>query len=202
MAAGSSTISSSWRALLSGAMESNSHLKHSTYFQFATVSTNGRPSNRTVVFRGFQEGNDKIQINTDTRSIKIGELRQCPFCEICWYFTGSWEQFRISGSVEVIDGSSNDPAKLMQREKSWFASSLKSRYQYLGPLPRLPILDGKELNKDIQLEKSHSPVETFCLLVVDPDQVDYLNLKSNERLMFSSSARDNNKIWTSERVNP
>jgi hypothetical protein len=37
------------------------------------------------------------------------------FSQICWYFTDSWEQFRISGIVDVIDGSSSDPAKLQVR---------------------------------------------------------------------------------------
>jgi hypothetical protein len=32
--------------------------------------------------------------------------------QICWYFADSWEQFRISGSIDAIDGSSADPAKL------------------------------------------------------------------------------------------
>ncbi|ONK56493.1 uncharacterized protein A4U43_C10F9320 [Asparagus officinalis] len=105
--------SGSWKPLLLAALESNAHLKNSTYFQLATMASNGRPSNRTVVFRGFQEGTDKIQINTDTRTNKIEEIRHCPFGEICWYFADSWEQFRIGGRIEIIDGSSTDPAKLM-----------------------------------------------------------------------------------------
>lgn len=37
----------------------------------ATIGSNGRPSNRTVVFRGFQENTDQIQINTDSRTHKV-----------------------------------------------------------------------------------------------------------------------------------
>ncbi|KAJ6400752.1 hypothetical protein OIU84_016225 [Salix udensis] len=59
-----------WKLLLLSALESNSHLKHSTYFQFATIGCNGRPSNRSVVFRGFGENSDRIQINTDCRTLK------------------------------------------------------------------------------------------------------------------------------------
>uniref|UniRef100_A0A453J896 Pyridoxamine 5'-phosphate oxidase Alr4036 family FMN-binding domain-containing protein n=1 Tax=Aegilops tauschii subsp. strangulata TaxID=200361 RepID=A0A453J896_AEGTS len=46
---------------------------------------------------------------------QIGEIREWPLGEICWYFTDSWEQFRISGIIDVIDGSSLDPAKLQVR---------------------------------------------------------------------------------------
>lgn len=92
--------------------------------------------------------------------------------------------------------------KLQQREKVWFSSSPRSRLQYLGPHPGLPILDEHSSN-DSSLDPSTGPVDAFCLLVLDPDQVDYLNLKNNERLKFV--AKQNNggeKFWSSEMVNP
>ncbi|XP_020084455.1 pyridoxine/pyridoxamine 5'-phosphate oxidase 2 [Ananas comosus] len=197
-----SPSSSSWKPLLRKALDSNAHLKHSVFFQLATIGANGRPSNRTVVFRGFQENGDKIQINTDVRSNKIEEIKHCPFGEICWYFTDSWEQFRINGTIDFIDGSNSDPAKLQQREKAWFMSSLKSRMQYLGPAPGIPVID-EGTAKENHLDPTAGPVDAFCLLVFDPEQVDYLNLKSNERLMFRSrQSSDGGKGWMFERVNP
>ncbi|PAN51951.1 hypothetical protein PAHAL_9G632300 [Panicum hallii] len=201
-AAAASALSSPWRALLQRALDANAHLRHSTYFQLATVGAGGRPANRTVVFRGFQEHSDKIQINTDARSNKIGEIRNCPFGEICWYFADSWEQFRISGSIDAIDGSSADPAKLQNREKAWFASSVRSRLQYLGPQPGVPIIDDEQV-KDVHLDPSAVPVEAFCLLVLDPEMVDYLNLKSNQRLIFTRSHKDDGSVdWMAEKVSP
>lgn len=35
--------------------------------------------------------------------------------QICWYFTDTWEQFRISGFIDVIDGSNPEPVKLQVR---------------------------------------------------------------------------------------
>lgn len=40
-------------------------------FGQATLGTNGTPSNRTVVFRGFQDNTDNIQINTHARTPKV-----------------------------------------------------------------------------------------------------------------------------------
>ncbi|PPD68997.1 hypothetical protein GOBAR_DD34123 [Gossypium barbadense] len=154
------TITAPWKQLLLNALESNSHLKHSSYFQLATVGCNGRPSNRTLVFRGFQESSDKFHINTDNRTHK-------------------------------------------QREKSWFASSVKSRLQYLGPNPGLPRISEHQSEEEVRLDPSIGPVAAFCLLVLDPDQVDYLNLKSTERVKFISTLDMNGvKNWTSERINP
>ncbi|XP_027906532.1 pyridoxine/pyridoxamine 5'-phosphate oxidase 2 [Vigna unguiculata] len=191
-----------WKQLLLNALESNAHLKHSSFMQLATIGTNGTPSNRTVVFRGFQDNTDNIQINTDARTRKIEELKLCPSAEICWYFTDSWEQFRINGNVDIIDGSNAEPLKLEQRENSWFASSLRSRSQYLCPNPELPCLH-EQAQPDISLDPSTGPIDAFCLLILEPHQVDYLNLKSNQRLTFKSSvSAAAEKSWTVERVNP
>lgn len=197
-----SAIVAPWKQLLLNALQSNSHLKHSSYFQLATIGFNCRPANRTVVFRGFQENSDKIQIHTDCRTHKIEELKNCPFAEICWYHTGSWEQFRINGRVDVIDGSNPDPLKLQQREKAWFASSPRSRLQFLGPHAGLPSVS-EQSSIESSVDHSTGPVDAFCLLVLDPDQVDYLNLKSNERVIFTAGQSVNGeKLWNSERINP
>ncbi|KAF9602472.1 hypothetical protein IFM89_028486 [Coptis chinensis] len=122
--------------------------------------------------------------------------------QICWYFTDSWEQFRIKGSVGIIDGSVPDPVKLQEREKAWFASSLRSRLQYLGPSPGLPCIS-EEPSQEFSLDATAGPVHAFCLLVFDPEQVDYLNLKSNERLLFTSEQCDDGaRLWKTEKVNP
>ncbi|GJY79449.1 putative zinc finger, CCHC-type, retrotransposon gag domain protein [Tanacetum coccineum] len=42
-----------WKQLLLNSLHSNSHLRHSTYFQLATISPSGMPANRTVVFRSY-----------------------------------------------------------------------------------------------------------------------------------------------------
>ncbi|KAF7051295.1 hypothetical protein CFC21_059546 [Triticum aestivum] len=200
--AAASALSSPWRALLQRALDANAHLKHSTFFQLATVGAGGRPANRTVVFRGFQEHCDKIQINTDARSNKIGEIKEWPLGEICWYFTDSWEQFRISGIIDVIDGSSPDPAKLQQREKAWFASSVKSRSQYLGQSPGVPVANDDHI-KDVHIDPSAAPVDAYCLLTLDPEKVDYVNLKSNQRLMFTRTQEgDESSDWMAEKVSP
>ncbi|PWA80278.1 pyridoxamine 5'-phosphate oxidase family protein [Artemisia annua] len=196
------TVTTPWKQLLLNSLNSNSHLRHSTYFQLATISPSGMPANRTVVFRGFQETTNKILINTDCRSHKIEDLNHWPFAEICWYFTDTWEQFRINGNVDVIDGSNADPVKLQQREKAWFASSPKSRLQYLGPNPGLPSLLDQPTQDSSSLDPSAGPVAAFCLLVLDPNQVDYLNLKSNERITFSRKIANEEISWNSEKVNP
>ncbi|KAG8073161.1 hypothetical protein GUJ93_ZPchr0006g42977 [Zizania palustris] len=230
--AAASALSSPWRSLLHRALEANAHLKHSTFFQLSNrffrprwVGAAGRriaPSYSGVrrrsplpcppilpvliwifvPFRGFQAQCDKIQINTDARNNKIGEIRNCPFGEICWYFADTWEQFRISGSIDVIDSSNPEPAMLQLRERAWFGSSVKSRLQYIGPCPGVPVPDD-DLVENSHLDPSAGPVDAFCLLVLDPEKVDYLSLKSNQRLMFTRSQKgDGSNDWRAEKINP
>lgn len=59
---------------------------------------------------------------------------------------------------------------MQQREKSWFASSLRSRSQYLWPNPGLPCLY-EQAQPEIPLDPSTGPVDAFCLLILEPDQV-------------------------------
>ncbi|KAH7514827.1 hypothetical protein FEM48_Zijuj11G0131800 [Ziziphus jujuba var. spinosa] len=187
------TVTAPWKQLVLEAMESNAHLKNASLFQLATVGLNGRPSNRTVLFRGFQDGSDRIEIDADSRSHKIEELKHCPFAEICWYFADSLEQFRIKGTIEIIDESSPDPVNLQQREKSWFARSprtkmlfLDSGHSYLEPPP-----------KDAFPELCGGPVAAYCILVLHPEQVDYMNGKSNQRQVFTLDQNANgDKCWT------
>ncbi|XP_010559122.1 PREDICTED: pyridoxine/pyridoxamine 5'-phosphate oxidase 2 [Tarenaya hassleriana] len=197
------TVVPPWKQLVLGAIEANSHLNHSSYIQLATIGLSGRPSNRTVVFRGFEENSDTIRINTDIRSRKIGELKHCPFSEICWYFSDSWEQFRINGRIDVIDASNPDPIKLQKREKAWFDSSIKSRLNYLCPTPGLPC-NNEQPNQEAHLDPSSGPVVEYCLLLLDPDKITYyVNLNSDRRFIFSSVlTATGEKCWTSERVNP
>ncbi|KAL2336230.1 hypothetical protein Fmac_010676 [Flemingia macrophylla] len=227
-----------WKQFLPLASRYNKMEKNNTFAQSSTISQisggiYGTVGNRTLLERKVQtkrrgdkaedSKTDNIQINTDTRTRKIEELKLCPSAEICWYFTDSWEQFRINGKVDIIDALNPDPQKLqfvgggggsdrdgdgetvakaMQRENSWFASSWRSRSQYLWPNPGLPCLNEKA-EPEISLDPSTGPIDAFCLLVLEPNQVDYLNLKSNQRLTFKSSVTvAAKKSWTVERINP
>jgi len=74
--------------------------------------------------------------------------------------------------------------------------------QYLGPQPGVPIIDEEQV-KDVRLDPSAVPVEAFCLLVLDPEKVDYLNLKNNQRLIFTRSQKEDGSIdWMAEKVTP
>jgi pyridoxamine 5'-phosphate oxidase len=57
--------------------------------------------NFRVVFRGFLEGRDRLQIVTDDRAEKVERIRENTWGEGCWYFPKTREQFRLSGQLTV-----------------------------------------------------------------------------------------------------
>ena len=96
-----------WRQRLARSLHINRSQMHSKYYQVASVDPSGRPKNRTMVFRGFLQGTQNLLSVTDLRSEKISEWQgdgKLHF-EICWYFTGSREQYRVAGEVALISNS-------------------------------------------------------------------------------------------------
>uniref|UniRef100_A0A0G4FW12 Pyridoxamine 5'-phosphate oxidase Alr4036 family FMN-binding domain-containing protein n=1 Tax=Chromera velia CCMP2878 TaxID=1169474 RepID=A0A0G4FW12_9ALVE len=191
----------------------------SKYFQIATVSPDQRPSVRTVVFRGFVEKNSPegvMKMITDGRSLKIGDLKHQPDCEVCWYFEKSREQFRIRCEATVVSHDHSDSKLIGLRKSQWNNISENARKQFIWPHPgkARPLgQDDKHLFSP-DAPGAHEVAEHFCLILLAPYEIDWLALRTNERLIFrKASARGGadgetkgettiESAWESERVNP
>jgi hypothetical protein len=78
-------MAAAWRSALSKSLEANKAVPYRKFMQLGTVRTDGRPSVRTVVFRGFHNDTDQITFTTDTRhSARCAEhvllLHACMHC--------------------------------------------------------------------------------------------------------------------------
>ncbi|KAJ6404372.1 hypothetical protein OIU84_012536 [Salix udensis] len=130
------------------------------------------------LYSGFEENSDRIQINTDFRTRKIEELNHCPFAEICWYFSDSWEH---SGSMEELKLSMGPiPIRKSFRLQVLLPFQQRKKDHFFITTAKREIVQSPD---EFLLDSSSGPVTTFCLLVLEPDQVDYLNLKSNQRIV-------------------
>ena len=47
----------------------------------------------------------------DGRTKKMDDFKKQPWAEICWYFTETREQYRLSGKISVIDANAEDKAQ-------------------------------------------------------------------------------------------
>ncbi len=189
-----------WRSLIARALHRNRSQSHSRYLQLATVNPQGLPTNRTVVFRGFLDNSNQLQIVTDFRSDKVSHIQHQPWGEACWYFTKTREQFRIAGNLTLVTADFAESSLLQQRQQVWQKLSDAARLQFAWPHP------GESRIQDLEAFVSTAPSEAdpldnFCLLLLNPQKVDHLELKGepqNRHLYI----RDKNQSWSIQEVNP
>ncbi len=189
-----------WRSAIARSLHHNRSLAYARYLQLATVRANGRPANRTVVFRGFLENTNQLKFVTDARSEKADQIKQQPWAEICWYFPNTREQFRITGCLTLVGSDSSDPALKQAMIHSWQELSDAGRLQFAWPHP-----GQSRVNEPAAFEPPPpdptQPLPTFCLLLLDPVQVDHLELrgKPQNRRVYCLGE---NQEWSNQEINP
>lgn len=206
-----------WRQSLARSLQDQHGKAESRFFQAASVlgSSANAPDNdlvienRTLVFRGFADNNNDILAVTDSRSEKIAQWKEHPQTQICWYFSKSREQYRISATVILLDGqhllSAQEAvddisvyAKL--RHKIWNELSDKAKQQFLWPRPKLPV---QEANKGLEYKGNIDDLSgiprNFTLICFVAHYVDYLNLRTEPQLR---EIHENHQgIWDYKTVN-
>ena len=186
-----------WRTSLQRALHRNRSQVFSRYFQLATISEQGFPRNRTVVFRGFLADSNQIKIVTDTRSQKFGHLQHNPHAEICWYFAKTREQFRIRGKIELVPENNHEFNQL--RAQTWQNLSDSAKEQFLWAYPGKPLADNLPPVASSFDEKK--PVSNFCLLLLEPETVDHLELRENPQNRYLYQINDEGQ-WSINQINP
>ncbi len=187
-----------WRSVLQRALHRNRSQVFSRYFQLATINEQGFPTNRTVVFRGFLDDSNQIKIITDTRSDKFTHLQNNHRAEICWYFTKTREQFRISGKIILVTAEENTEFE-QTRQQTWQRLSDNAKAQFFWSYPQ--ILPEESLPPiDTPVDKQQ-PVSNFCLLLFAPEQVDHLELRGNPQNHYYYSLNSDNQ-WITTNLSP
>lgn len=187
-----------WRSPLARALHRNRSLVYARYFQLATIRVDGRPANRTVVFRGFLDNTNQLKIITDARSEKAEQIDQTADSEACWYFPKTREQFRLFGSLILVRETCPDAQLLEARTRSWQELSDAARIQFAWSHPGKP-RDDTGFNPpppDPTVPLSH-----FCLLLLEPTYVDHLELRGDPQNRSIYSFSDSSG-WSIQAVNP
>lgn len=188
-----------WRSPIERAIADHREITYARYFQLATVTTENRPANRTVVFRGFDAERDRLKVVTDLRSDKVCQIAYQPWVEACWYFPQTWQQFRISGLLSLVKADDADMALQQARQASWQELSDAARWQFAwSPEP------GKPKTEEAIAPPQPNPTEplpNFCLLLLEPVQVDYLLLRGEPQNRWLYCRGDDNQ-WSVQAINP
>ena len=207
-----------WKSLVLAALHRNRSDKGVRFLQLATVDRHNCPRNRTVVFRGFVEGTQTIMLAVDSRSEKLEQLTHNPHAAICWYFSKTREQFRLTGTITIVtekgvlavQGTETLAHRTSdnQRPENWQQNARLQLWGRLSGNARLlwywPCPKGARARADSFLRQppieSQTPPDTFVLLLFEVSEVDRLELKGvpQNRTIFSRLANN----WRVRAVNP
>jgi pyridoxamine 5'-phosphate oxidase len=186
-----------WRPPLARALHRNRALAYARYAQLATVHPNGHPANRTIVFRGFLPNTNQLRFIIDRRSQKIDQIHTQPWAELCWYFPKTREQFRLSGTLTLVPEDDPDESLSKARSTLWQELSDAARSQFAWAAPRQP---KTEPLVSVPLD-AIEPHPNFCLLLLEPVEVDHLELRGEPQNRFLY-VRQDQENWVKEEVNP
>ena len=187
-----------WRSPLARALHLNCSLAYARYLQLATVRADGRPANRTLVFRGFLADSDRLKFVTDSRSQKPEQIEHQPWAEACWYFPETREQFRLHGYLTLVKADNPDAVLQQARQTAWQETSDATRLQFTWPDPGKPKADAAfEQAPPNAIE----PLANFCLLLLNPVIVDRLELRGEPQNRTIYKLDQIQQTWTVQSVN-
>jgi pyridoxamine 5'-phosphate oxidase len=227
--------SKSWRSLLEVSISKTRHVRGSNYVQLATVDPGtGEPRVRTLVFRGFVGGlppghslgnnwcdEDRkpclMKMCTDLRSKKVEQAERQPIAELVWWFPELSEQYRVRGRLVLVgdDDDADDTALTTVRQELWDRLSDPARESFFGSsMPGTPYCEesaNDSNSEDVppggrdEQGRLLPPPRNFLLMILDPQEVDYLRLTGAQYRQVdrrAATADDGETAWSWERVNP
>jgi PPOX class probable FMN-dependent enzyme len=159
----------------------------------ATVDRYGRPRGRSVVCRRIEDGG-ALWIASDRRSSKNGQVQNRPFAELVIWLPTRREQFRLAGHVSVLGPDSDDP----RRRWLWRTLPDPTRAMFFWPPPGRP-LDPDPNALPGAVPADVEPPDDFEVLILEPDQVEHLDLKPTPHRRRRWSAED---AWEEQGLNP
>lgn len=115
----------------------------------------------------------------------------------CWYFPKTRSQFRISGKLRLIDGDCPDLELQSARTETWQSLSDPARIQFSWPHPKKTRVHFSKA----ALPDPEQPLSSFCLLLLEPTEVDRVELRGNPQNRYLYF-RDDRANWTEQEVNP
>eukprot|EP01102_Stenamoeba_stenopodia_P020709 TRINITY_DN8178_c0_g1_i1.p1 TRINITY_DN8178_c0_g1~~TRINITY_DN8178_c0_g1_i1.p1 ORF type:complete len:229 (-),score=50.05 TRINITY_DN8178_c0_g1_i1:66-713(-) len=207
-----------WMTALDEAMKANASQAFSRFMQLATIKsakTTPTPAVRTVVFRGFRnEDRRQLLVTTNSYSKKIKQIQTNPNGELCWYFTETREQFRLTGKVLLSITTETQKGEITEEERidAWRKMSPTARYQFLlATHPGTPVDPEKDVESSNKIEDEDRnrqskdnealPPDSFALIVFKVDKVDYLLLMPGQRRFVSKFIASDNR-WDEQEVHP
>jgi pyridoxamine 5'-phosphate oxidase len=147
------------------------------------------------------EPDSQIKFVTDVRSAKAINLLAdgSPWAEACWYFPKTREQFRLSGTLELVTAAASNTSHLTARQEAWQQMSDAGRIQFEWETPGVDRSDDPQAFNPPQPDP-YQPSPNFCLLLLDIISVTHLELRGEPQSCYVYELL--NQEWQMRSVNP
>jgi pyridoxamine 5'-phosphate oxidase len=163
----------------------------------ATVTLEGKPSNRTLVLRGVDRSLGVVWFHTDRRSPKMRHLKERPYLSALGYEEDDRVQIRLDGEATLHE---NDALA----EQHWEQASMAVRRAYglaHGPGEALELPDPRFQVMHSQQKSGHSDRgrHNFVVIQMRVEVIDWLQVGSTGQIRAILRA---DKNWKAEPVVP
>ena len=177
------SLQEAWKLLAEGAADRHSPL-HTPVV--ATVTGEGRASQRIMVLRAIDQAQRRMRFHTDVRGSKVAEIRHGGTVSVLGYHPEAKVQLRLSGTATV---KSAGP----EADAAWQEASLYGQRCYLAdPAPGSPV-DSPTSGLDPEIEgvkptpeQVRSARANFVILLVEVQTMEWLYLahQGHRRALF------------------
>jgi pyridoxamine 5'-phosphate oxidase len=163
----------------------------------ATVGSDGRPSARVVLLKGF--GPEGFVFYTNLESRKGRELRAHPAAALCFYWPNLHQQVRVEGPVQQVPDAEAD-AYFASRERGSQLGAWASAQS--SPLPSREELERRV--EDLNQRYADKPIPRppfWSGFRLNPDRIEFWTSRPNrlhDRVLF----RKRDGTWSTELLYP
>lgn len=188
------------------------------FYALATLQNGptAAPRVRYVVHRGFLGDTDCLLTTTDVRSEKgrqMGLGQRMPV-ELAWYIASNRKQFRIRGQAFLVGcndatGTIASPRTAgfwpaaqdwtAERERMWDSLSPDMQRTFFGQAPGSSLSQTAHTVTKQSAEQPDRISPNFALLVLEPEEVDQLDLMAFKRTIYT---RQSTGVWSQRQVAP
>ena len=181
-----------WRPLLKAASHREGRSPMGRWLQLATIAADGSPRVRTLVFRGWRDG-QTLELFTDSRSAKAQELVHDHRLEVCWLLPKARCQFRLRGHALQMEAHDQDH----REDTHW--QQLRPEARALWGWPEPGALKEPNANFPSAIADGTPTPENFLLLSLEITQVELLELTNSPHRRRRWLAEDG---WIERDLNP
>ena len=167
-----------WLPSLVLALHQNRHAPYSRFVQMATVRATAARRTAPLSSAGSCMIRPRLTFVTDARSAKVGELESLAVVpRFAGIFRSRMSSFESAVRSRWCGTNAVNPRSLHARRDSWRELAEAVRVSFTWPEPGEPAM------RRVPFPSAHpdpeTPLSHFCLLVLDPHEVDLLEINGN-----------------------